>query len=60
MMLLAAIASLSFPFALVVLAWWHGASIDLRVGLAGIYFLVGTVATVGASVLLRLERRWPS
>ena len=60
MMFLVAIASLAFPFALTVLASWHGASIDLRVALAGIYFLVGTVATVGVSVLFRLERRWRS
>jgi hypothetical protein len=59
MMLLVGIANVAFVFALTVLAWWHGASMDLRVALAGIYFLVGTVATVGASVLFRLERRWP-
>jgi len=54
MMFLAAISSLTFVFATMVLFWWHS-PLDVRVGLAGIYYLIGTVATFGTSVLFKLE-----
>lgn len=57
MMLLTGISSAAFVFAGFVLLWWHpNTPLDVRVALAGIYILVGTVATTGATVLLRLER----
>lgn len=54
MMLLAAIASFAFVFAAFVLATWH-LSLDARVTLAGVYFLIGTVALGAVAVLLRLN-----
>jgi hypothetical protein len=54
MMFLAGISSLSFVFATMVLFWWHSA-LEVRVGLAGVYFLIGTVATIGTLVLFRSE-----
>jgi hypothetical protein len=54
MMLLTAIGSAAFVFATAVLFWWH-ASLDVRVALAGIYFLISTVATASVSILLRLD-----
>jgi hypothetical protein len=54
MMFLAGISSLSFVFATTVLFWWHS-PLDVRVALAGIYFLIGTVATFATLVLFRLE-----
>jgi hypothetical protein len=56
MYLLACIASTSFVFGAFILLTWHG-SIDLRIELAGLYWLITTVATLGASLLLRLERQ---
>ncbi len=54
MMLLAAIASFAFVFAAFVLLIWHS-PLDLRVALAGIYFLIGTMAHAAVAVLLRLN-----
>jgi hypothetical protein len=54
MMLLAAIASFAFVFAAFVLWIWHS-PLDMRVALAGIYFLIGTVALAAVAVLLRLN-----
>jgi hypothetical protein len=54
MMFLAGISSLAFVFATIILFWWHS-PLDVRVGLAGIYYLIGTVATFGATVLWRFE-----
>jgi hypothetical protein len=54
MMLLAAIASFAFVFATFVLSIWHS-PLDMRVALAGIYFLIGTVALAAVAVLLRLN-----
>ena len=56
MYLLACIASTSFVFGEYILLTWHG-SIDLRIGLAGLYWLITTVAIFGAALLLRLERQ---
>jgi hypothetical protein len=55
MMSLAAMGSAAFVFATTVLFWWHS-SLDVRVALAGVYFLISTVATASVSVLLRLDR----
>ena len=55
MMFLVAMGSAAFVFATAVLFWWH-ASLDARVALAGIYFLVSTVAAASVSILLRLDR----
>jgi hypothetical protein len=46
---LSGIAGLAFVFATTVLFWWHS-SLDVRVCLAGIYILTGTVSTFGATV----------
>ncbi len=54
MSFLAGISSLAFVFATGVLFWWHS-PLDVRVGLAGIYYLIGTVASLGTSLLFRLE-----
>ena len=54
MMLLAAIASFAFVFAALVLSIWHS-PLDIRVALAGIYFLIGTLALASVAVLLRLN-----
>jgi hypothetical protein len=54
MMLLSGIASFAFVFAAFVLATWH-LSLDVRVALAGVYFLIGTVALGAVTVLLRLN-----
>ena len=54
MMLLAAIASFAFVFAAFVVATWH-LSFDGRVALAGVYFLIGTVALAAVALLLRLN-----
>ncbi len=54
MTFLAGISSLSFVFATIVLFWWHS-PLDMRVALAGIYYLLGTVATLGTLVLFKLE-----
>jgi hypothetical protein len=54
MMLLAAISSLAFVFAIFVLFAWHS-PLEVRIALAGIYFLAGTVATLGVNVLLRFD-----
>ena len=56
MYLLACIASTSFVFGAFILLTWHG-SIDLRIGLAVLYWLITTVASFGAALLLRLERQ---
>jgi hypothetical protein len=60
MMLLTAMGSGSFVFAVFILLWWHpNAPLDVRVALAGIYLLISTVATAGVSALLRLDSlRW--
>ena len=56
MMLLTAMGSGSFVFAVFILLWWHpNASLDVRVALAGIYLVISTVATASASALLRLD-----
>ena len=56
MMLLSGISCAAFVFAGFVLFWWHPNSpLDVRVGLAGIYILVGTVGGFGAAVLPRLN-----
>ena len=56
MMLLAAIGSGSFVFAAFILFWWHpNTPLDVRVALAGVYFLTSTVAAAGVSVLQRLD-----
>ena len=56
MCFLACIASTSFVFGTFVLLTWHG-SIELRIGLAGLYWLITTVAIIGTALLLRLERQ---
>jgi len=56
MYLLMIIASSSLVFGAAVLAWWH-ASLDVRVALAGIYWLISTVAFLGVELSLRLEHR---
>ena len=56
MYLLACIASTSFVFGAFILLTWHG-SIDLRIGLAGLYWLITTVDIFGTALLLRLERQ---
>jgi hypothetical protein len=53
-MFLTAIGSAAFVFAIAVLFWWH-ASLDVRIALAGIYWLISAVAAAGVSVLLRME-----
>ena len=56
MMLLTAIGSGSFVFAVFILFWWHANStLDGRIALAGIYFLISAVAATGVFVLLRLD-----
>jgi uncharacterized membrane protein HdeD (DUF308 family) len=59
MYLLMIVASSSLVFGAVVLAWWH-ASLDVRVALAGVYWLISTVAFLGVELVLRLEhlRMW--
>ena len=52
---LVAMGSAAFVFATTVLFLWHS-SLDVRVALAGVYFLISTVATASVSVLLRLGR----
>ena len=42
MMWLAGISSAAFVFAIRVVFWWHS-TLDVRVALAGVYFLIGTV-----------------
>ena len=59
MYLLTCIASASFVFGAFVLVWWHG-SLDLRVALAGIYWLIATVAIFGTELLLRIQHYWIS
>jgi hypothetical protein len=59
MYLLLCIQSASFVFGLFILFWWHG-SLDLRVALAGVYWLITTVAVAGTALLLRLEQYWIS
>ena len=54
MHLLTCIASASFVFGAFVLTAWHG-SLDLRVALAGLYWLITTVAIFGTALLLRLS-----
>ncbi|MDB6013142.1 MAG: hypothetical protein JWL65_5392 [Gammaproteobacteria bacterium] len=54
MNLLIIISSSTLVFGGAVLAWWH-ASLDVRVALAGLYWLISTVAFVGVELLLRLE-----
>jgi hypothetical protein len=57
MMFLTAIGSAAFVFATFILFWWHAnATLDVRVALAGVYLLIGTVATARVSVMLRLDR----
>jgi hypothetical protein len=56
MYLLACIASTSFVFGTFILLTWHGC-IEQRIGLAGLYWLITTVAIFGAALLLRLERQ---
>lgn len=46
MMLLTAIGAGSFVFAAFILFWWHrNTPLDVRVALAGIYFVISAVAT---------------
>jgi hypothetical protein len=59
MMLLTGIASASFVLAGFILFWWHpNTGLDVRLALAGIYVLIGTVAATGTTVLRRLEHYW--
>jgi len=56
MMLLTGISSASFVLAGFLLFWWHpNTPLDVRVALGGIYILIGTVATTGATLLLRMD-----
>jgi|HubBroStandDraft_5_1064220.scaffolds.fasta_scaffold217221_2 hypothetical protein len=55
MYLLVCIQSASFVFGLFIVFWWRG-SLDLRVALAGVYWLITTVALAGTTLLLRLEQ----
>jgi hypothetical protein len=56
MMFLTGISCAAFVFVGFVLFWWHPNSpLDTRVALAGIYILIGTVATLGAALLPRLD-----
>jgi hypothetical protein len=56
MMILTAIGSSSFMFALFVLFYWHpGSSLDMRIAIAGIYLVITTAATSGVSALMRLD-----
>jgi hypothetical protein len=59
MYLLACIASASFVFGTFVLGWWP-ASLDVRVALAGLYWLISTVAIFGSELLLRIQHYWIS
>jgi len=54
MYLLMIVSSAALVFGAAVLAWWH-ASLDVRVALAGLYWLISTVAFLGVELLLRLE-----
>jgi hypothetical protein len=54
MYLLMIVASSTLVFGAAVLAWWH-ASLDVRVALAGLYWVISTVAFIGVELLLRLE-----
>jgi hypothetical protein len=54
MMLLSGIASFAFVFAGFVFLTWH-LPLEMRVALAGVYFLIGTVALGAVAVLLRLN-----
>ena len=56
MMLLTAMGSSSFMFALFVLFCWHpGISLDTRIAIAGIYLIISTVAAGAVSILMHLE-----
>ena len=56
MMLLTAIGSSSFMFALFVLFCWHpGISLDMRIAIAGIYLIITTIAVTAVSILMRLD-----
>ena len=59
MYLLTGIASASFVFGAFILLCWHGNQ-DLRVALAGLYWVITTVAVAGTALLLRLEQYWIS
>ena len=52
-MLLRIISSAAFVFGTFFLFW--PLPFDTRIGLAGVYYLIGTVAIVGELVLLRLD-----
>jgi len=52
---LTCVASASFVFGVFVIVGWHG-SVELRVALAGLYWLISTVAICGSSLLLWLLR----
>lgn len=52
-MLLRIISSAAFVLATLILFW--PLPLEVRVALAGVYFLIGTVAVVGEFVLLRLD-----
>jgi hypothetical protein len=54
MYVLMIVSSSTLVFGAAVLAWWH-ASLDVRVALAGVYWLISVVAFLGVEVLLRLE-----
>ncbi len=54
MYFLVAVGSAAFVFATCLLFWWH-AVLEVRVALAGIYLLIGTVAHVSVCMLLRFE-----
>jgi hypothetical protein len=56
MYLLMIVSSATLVFGAAVLAWWH-ASLDVRVALAGVYWLISTVAFLGVELLLRLEHQ---
>ena len=59
MYLLTCIGSASFVFGCFLLIWWHG-SLDIRVALAGLYWIIATVAMAGTTLLLKLEHYWLS
>jgi uncharacterized membrane protein HdeD (DUF308 family) len=50
------VSSATLVFGAAVLAWWH-ASLDVRVTLAGVYWLISPVAFLGVELLLRLEHQ---
>jgi hypothetical protein len=54
MMFLVAVSSAAFVFALFILVSWS-VTLDVRIALAGLYLLIGTVAHAGVAVLRRFD-----